>query len=250
VGIIAIQSGGSLPLLILASSVPGMLSTLVLLPLIRFKNSNKERVSIHFKELLLTSLSFLLLTAPFTIDLILVNPVFRAEYSAISLLGKLVYFASITTASVMFARLANEQNERSQKKSLLISLGLSLFIGIFLSIIFFAFSGYIIDISVGSEYSNVANYLGVFGLGMAGFAFVYMVANFFISKSYFKYLYILFFTTVLQIVFFIVRNDSLAMVIQNQIIVFAVLFLLTLGYLLVKLNIFRNGKGEDCGKES
>jgi O-antigen/teichoic acid export membrane protein len=250
IGIVAIQNGGSLPLFILASSIPGMLSTLLILPFIRFENNNKEKVSIHFKELLLISLSFLLLTAPFTIDLILVNPVFRAEYSAISLLGKLVYFASITTASVMFARLTNEQEEKSQKKSLLIALGLSLSIGIFISILFFAFSEYIINLTVGSEYINISGYLGVFGVGMAGFAFVYMVANFFISKSYFKYLYILLFTTLLQLALFVFRNESLDMVIQNQIVVFGLLFILTLGYLLTKLNTLRNGREKEIRKKS
>ena len=250
VGIVAIKYGGSLPLLILASSVPGMLSTLILLPLIKFDSRKSEEVKINFKELLLITICFLLLTAPYTVDLILVNPIFRAEYAAISLLGKLVYFASITTASVMFARLTNEKNENSQKKSLLLSLGLSLFIGIFLSTLFFIFNGHVVDITVGSQYNGISGYVGVFGLCMAGFAFVYMATNFFISKSYFKYLYILLFITVLQVVLFIKRNDSLAMVMQNQVIVFGSLFLFTVIYLLFKLSKLKNGGEKKIGEES
>jgi len=248
IGIVAIKYNGSLPLLILASSVPGVLSTLVLLPLIRFDSKEKEEVKINFKELLLTIIYFLLLTAPYTVDLILVNPIFRAEYAAISLLGKLVYFASITTASVMFARLTNEKNVSSQKKSLLLSLGLSLFIGIFLSTLFFIFNKYIVNITVGSQYNSISGYIGVFGLCMTSFAFVYMTTNFFISKSYFKYLYILLFITVLQIILFIKRNNSLDMVIQNQVIVFGLLFLFTVIYLLFKLRRLKNGEGKKSRK--
>ncbi len=248
IGAIAIKMGGSLSLLILASSVPAMLSTIIVLPLIKFDKSKTEELKINFKEFLLITISFLLLTFPFTIDLILVNPSFRAEYATISLLGKLVYFASITTSSVLFARLSNEKEDKDQKRSLSISLALASFIGLFLSSIFFIFSDYIVTLTVGDQYLAISKYLGVFGLCMTGFAFVYMVANFFISRGSFSYLYILFFTTVLQVAFFLTRNDSLDMVIQNQIVVYIFLISGTLMYLLINFKSIKNGEEEYKGK--
>jgi O-antigen/teichoic acid export membrane protein len=244
-GIIAIQMGGSIPLLILASSVPSILTTIVILPLVRFKRERDEKVSIDFKEVLLITVSFLFLSGPFMLSFPLVNPEFRAEFSAISILGKLVYFASIMTASVLFARLTNEKEEKSQRKSLMISLALSLLIGTFISLTFFLFNGLIIDLTVGSQYSMVSSYIGGFGLCMTAYAFVYMAANYFISKEYFNYLYILVFATVLQILFFIFRNESLDMVMFNQAIVYGFMALSTAIYLIFKIRDVKNGKEEN-----
>lgn len=239
-GGIAIKMGGSVPLLILANSIPSILTTIVILPLVRFKRERDEKVTIDFKEVILITLSFLFLSAPFTLTLPLVNPLFRAEFSAVSILGKLVYFASIMTASVLFARLTNEEVERSQKKSLMISLALSISIGLFISLLFFLFNGLIIDLTVGSQYSMVSSYIGGFGLCMTAYAFVYMAANYFISKEYFNYLYILVFATILQILFFIFRNESLDTVMFNQAIVYGFMALSTAIYLIFKLRHTRN----------
>lgn len=241
-GWIAIQMGGDIPLLILGNAIPGIVSTLIILPLVRFDQKSSERVKINYKELLLVTISFLLLIAPFTIDLILVNPSFRAEYGAISLLGKLVYFGSTTTAAVMFARLTNESVERDQKRSLLISLVMSVSIGLFVSLIFFLFSMDVVGVTVGSQYGAITQYIGVFGLCMTGFAFVSMVANYFISKGSFRYLYVLFASTLLQVLLFILRNDSLDMVIKNQILVYSFLTVSTFVYLLFKLKRIGDGK--------
>jgi O-antigen/teichoic acid export membrane protein len=244
IGFLAINNKDPLPLLILANSLPALLTTIFIIPSIKLESKGVEKVKMNFREILLTSASFFLLIAPFTFSLILVNPSFRAEFAAISLLGKLVYFAAITTASVMFARLTNEKEENSQKRSLMISLAITVLIGLVLSLIFFLFSDTVIAYTVGSNYSMISNHIGMFGLCMTGFAFVYMVANFFISKEYFGYLYILFTMTVLQILSFIFRNDTLDMVLQNQYVVYALFTLLTLFYLLFKLKSVRNVKQE------
>ena len=239
-GWVAIEMGGDVALLVLANSIPAILTTIIILPLVRFKKERDEKVKIDFKEVILITLSFLFLSGPFMLTLPLVNPEFRAEFSAVSILGKLVYFASIMTASVLFARLTNEEEEKSQKKSLMISLALSISIGLFISLLFFLFNGLITDITVGSQYSMVSGYIGGFGLCMTAYAFVYMAANYFISKQYFNYLYILVIATILQILFFIFRNDTLDMVMLNQAIVYGFMALSTVTYLIFKLRQYRN----------
>ena len=241
IGALAIQNGGLVWALILANSLPAMITTLFILPFVKFENRTKERVKLNLKEFLLITISFLLLTVPFSVDLILVNETFRAEYSAISLLGKLVYFASITTSAVMFARLTNEKVAKDQKKSLLISLALSVGIGLILSIGYFIFNNIIITLTVGEQYISIAQYIGVFGLCMTGFAFVYMAANYFISKGYYKYLYILFVVCVLQILLFIFRNSTIEDVLQNQIFTYTALAVSTAIFLVFKLKDQKNG---------
>jgi O-antigen/teichoic acid export membrane protein len=246
-GALAIRLGGSISILILANSLPAMLTTIFIVPFVKFKKENKEKIKIDFKELTLISISFLLLTTPFTLPLILVNPSFRAEYGAVTLLGKLVYYASIITASVMFARVSNEKVEKGRKRSLIISLVLSVSIGLTLSLFFFLFKDFVVSMSVGEQYLAVSNYIAIYALCMTGFAATYMITNFFISKGEYQYLYILLLGTVLQIVSFVVRNDILDMVMQNQIVVYSVLTVLTFVSLLFnfkKINDERK-KGEN-----
>jgi O-antigen/teichoic acid export membrane protein len=241
IGIIAIKMGGNIPLLILANSVPAILSTMIVIPLLKYKQEKDIVIKNDWKEFLLMIVAFFLLTTPFTVDLVLVNSEFRADYSSLSLLGKIVYFACITTAGVMFARLSNENDSKKQKKSLLIAVGFSTLIGIVLSLIFFFFGKTVITLSVGESYLNINKYMGVFGLCMTGYSVVYMIANYFITRGTYSYIFVLLFASILQIILFSLRNDSLDIVVQNQIILYAILTLLTIIFLLFNFkNIQRN----------
>lgn len=234
IGIVSIKMGGNIPLLIMANALPAMLSTLIIIPLLRYKKGEAIVIKQNWKEFILMAFSFILLTMPFTLDLILVNESFRASYSSLSLLGKIVYFACITTSSVMFARLANEKDAKSQRKSLITAIALSLLIGIVLSLAFFFFGGKIIELSVGEKYLPIMRYLGVFGLCMTGYSLVYMIANYFISKGTYSYILILLSATMLQILLFATRNDGIKVVVDNQIILYSLLTVSTVLFLLIK----------------
>jgi len=185
--------------------------------------------------LFLATVSFFLLTIPYTLDLILVNPEFRAQYSGVSLLGKLVYFAAITIASVMFARISNLTKRVEITKSLLVALSLSVIIGLGTTAVLVLFKESIISLTIGDKYLSVAGYLWIFGLCMTGYALVYMVANYFITQRYYIYIIVLLVCSLLQVYLFSVRNDTLEMVIANQVIVYLVLTLGTFGMLTLNL---------------
>ena len=234
VGIIAINRGGDIPLLILSNTLPTIASTILIIPLLQYKTVKKKIVGQNWKEFFLMSISFLLLTMPFTLDLILVNEAFRAEYSSLSLLGKIVYFACVITSSVMFARLTNEEKAKRKRRSLLIALALSLAIGVVLSAIFFLFGELVVKFSVGEQYLSIVKYLGIFGLCMTGYSIVYMIANYFISNNTYSYILILFCATVLQIILFTLRNSSIDIVVKNQIVLYSLLTLSTILFLVIK----------------
>ena len=245
IGIIAINLGGNIPLLIMANSLPAILSTIIILPLLKYKKGDVVDVKVNWKEFVLMAISFILLTMPFTLDLILVNKDFRAGYSSLSLLGKIVYFACITTASVMFARLTNEEDPKRKRRSLLVALALSLLIGIVLSLAFFLFGETIINLSVGEQYLPILKYLGVFGLCMTGYSLVYMIANYFISKGTYSYILVLLVATMLQVILFATRNDAIKVVVENQIILYSLLTVSTVLFLLIKFREdIKNERGE------
>lgn len=249
-GVVAIMMGGSLPLLMLASSIPPLLTTIFVIPLTKLNGEKLEKkLSINYKELLLTTISFLLLSAPYTLDLILVNTAFRSDYSAVSLLGKLVYFASITIASVMFARLSNQSSVKAEKRTLALSLGGTVIIGLILTLGLYFFKNFVINMTIGSQYLAIAPYVALFGLCMTGYAVVYMLANYFISISSFKYIFILIFMTALQIYLFLNFNDSLMQVLNNQIIVYSSLTVLTLIYLFLTFKKRNNGEEKNLREE-
>ena len=232
IGYFAIKTNAPLPLLILSCAIPSVITTLIALPLINLKgNGEKKKIPTDFKELLLATVSFLLLTIPYTLDLILVNPEFRAQYSGVSLLGKLVYFAAITIASVMFARLSNLTKKAEITKSLLVALSLSVIIGLGTTAVLVVFKDSIISLTIGDKYLEFAPYLWIFGLCMTGYALVYMVANYFITQRYYVYIFILLVCSLLQVYLFSIRNESLEMVITNQVIVYLVLTLGTFAML-------------------
>lgn len=244
VGAIAIKMGGNIPLLILANSLPSILTSILVLPIIKV-NSSGKRIKNNYKEFFLITLFILFLTLPYTVDLILVNANFRAEYGSISLLGKLVYFSCIMTASVMLARVSNEKVEKNRRRSLVISLVLALCVGLVISFAYFIMTDFVIKLTIGEQYLSVGKYLGVFGLCMTGFAIVYMIANYFISQNTYSYIFILIVISILQIVLFRYRNSSLDLVIENQLIVYGILTLVTVVFLIYKLKISNYAEKED-----
>lgn len=248
IGIVAIKIGGNISLLIVANAIPPFLTTLFIIPMIKFEKKKDTEVKNNWKEFLLMTLSFLLLTMPFTIDLVLVNSTFRAEYSSLSLLGKIVYFACVTTSAVLFARLSNESSFTKQRKSLFLSILLSLFIGLFLSLIYFFLGEKIISLSVGDSYLKINTYLGVFGLCMTGYSIVYMVANFFIARGTYSYIWVLLSASILQITLFSTRNNYLYEVVQNQVILYTFLTLSTILFLLFNFKKNRNEENKSSGE--
>jgi len=242
-GIVAIKMGGSIPLLILANGIPALLTTLFIIPLTKLNGEKSEKkITVNYKDLILTTVSFLLLSAPYTLDLILVNTSFRSEYSAVSLLGKLVYFAAITIAAVMFARLSNQRDVQAEKKTLFISLAGTVGIGIAVTFGLYIFKDLVINMTIGSQYLAIAPYIALFGLCMTGYAVVFMLANYFISISSFKYIFILVFMVALQIYLFITNNNELMQVLNNQIIVYSTLTVLTLVYLFITFKKRNHGE--------
>jgi O-antigen/teichoic acid export membrane protein len=242
-GVIAVKLGGSLPILILSNCIPMLITTLIILPIIKLNGEPlKNDIKVNYKELILTTVSFFLLSAPYTLDLILVNTSFRSEYSAVSLLGKLVYFAAITIASVMFARLSNETNPKAERKTLFIALLGTVGIGLIMTLGLYIFKDLVIKMTIGEQYLSVAPYIAIFGLCMTGYAIVYMLANYFISINRFSYIYILVGLTIIQISLFMTRNGNLMQVLYNQIVVYSLLTVLTLGYLFLTLRKREHGQ--------
>ena len=237
IGYIGIKMGGDINILILSNALPGIVFGLIALFLIKKENiESKKKHTINYSELGLITLSFLLISAPYTLDLILVNPLFRAEYSALTLIGKVVFFASTTISSVMFARLVNQKKDSNEVRTLLISLLTTLLIGFGISLFLFVFKNSIAELVFNSKYNGIASLMPLYGVCMTLYAFVYMSTNYLISKGSYWFISIFFSITVLQIFLFDIFNNTLNVVIRNQIILYVLLFFLICLNLYININ--------------
>lgn len=237
IGYIAIKMDQDINLLILATAVPSVISSLVILPFLKSEKKVEKKIStsLNYKSLLLMTVSFLLLSAPYTLDLILVNPSFRAEYSALTLIGKVVYFGCITISSVMFARLVNQRSRKQEVKTLSLSLLLTVLMGLGGSFIIFLLKDVVADIVFDGKYLGIGNFVTLYSVCMTAYAVVYMIINYLMAQGSYFFVFSLIFTTTLQIFLFERFNTGIELVVRNQVVLYAVLLALTCFNLVIYL---------------
>ena len=241
-GYFAIKMGGDITILILANAIPGVVFGLIALLFIRFdsKSEIEKKPVLDFKELILMTVSFLLLNLPYTLDLILVNPEFRADYSALTLVGKIVFFASTTISTVMFARLVNQKKEKNERRTLFISLIVTLLIGLGLSLFFYLFKDILTSIIFDGKYNGISTLIPLYSVCMALYASVYMAVNFLMSEGSYWFNIVFLFISGLQVYLFNAFNTDIQLVVRNQMIVYVLLFVLMC--IILFFNIQSNGK--------
>lgn len=242
IGYLAIKLDGNIQLLILANALPAFFSLMVTIPFLKSPKSHKKNIDISYREILLMMGSLFLLSVPYTLDLVLTPAPLKAQYGALSLTGKLVYFAAITVASVMFARLSNQKSKKNDLKTVGITIFITFLIGIVASVFLFIFKDLIIDLAFGGRYAEISIYFVVFGLIMTAYATVYMLANFFFARDSYWYMIILLIITILQITLFKFSVTDLFSIVKNQVIVYSLLLVLTILYFLFNFVIRKNGK--------
>lgn len=225
-GYYAISMSMDITIPILANVIPALITLLVIMPFVKTGKVEipQTKITIPYKGVALLFLTFLLLNTPFTLDLILVNPDVRAQYGALSLVGKIVYFASITIAGVMISRLANQRDEE-RKKTLLISLGITALTGLSISFVYLLLPEYIVNIVFGGMYTEIVPYIGMYGVAMTLFSISYMVINSLLIKDSYIHIYFLSFLLVLQLLLYKFHNITLYDAFINQLIIYGVLFI-------------------------
>lgn len=240
-GFIAIYLNADITIIILSFALPSILTSIVILPLTKTKSDIKpiKEIKLNYKQISLIFITFFLLNIPFTLDLILVNPEIRASYGALSLLGKIVYFASITIASLMISKLANSK-KHLRKKTLLISIVISALTGVAITVFYYVFSKQIVDIVFGGMYMDIIQYLAPYALAMTVYAVSYMVITSLLVDDSYIHIFFLLFTTILQVILYSINNDSLYDVFLNQVIIYAVLTAFV--FFILIFYIFKNGK--------
>ncbi len=195
-----------------------------------------EKGMIH--QFLSLFLGTLALTAFFTVDIILVRHFFpttiAGEYTALSTIGKIIYFAVGPVITVMFPVIsARVSGGLPYIIPLLGTLVLSLGLAAFVMAIYFLFPQIIIGVLFGNKYFDIIPYLGVFSFFMTIYTINSILTHFLLSISYYRPIYPLFLISLLQGFFIFIFHDNIWQVIWVNIAVSA-LYLITISFFVVK----------------
>ena len=171
------------------------------------------------------------LTLFFSIDVILVKHFFSeldaGLYSALSLLGKIIFFGTLSISQVMFPKVS-EQHAGGKKTAklfyysllvVLLCIGCALLVYTFLPTL-------LVSILFGNEFLPMAPYVGWFGLFISLIAIIYLVSFYLISLNKFKFIAFLLLFNLLQMGLIWKYHASLEQVIFLQIGLMLALLLL------------------------
>lgn len=125
-----------------------------------------------------TFLAILGVTSIYSTDIVLVkhffSPFDAGIYSAVSILGKVVFYASAAVVTVLFPVLSERKENGTPTHSLVLgAVGAVAAISSALTAVYFLFPSFVTHMLFGSAYDAVPQYLGLFGV----FISVFSVAN-------------------------------------------------------------------------
>ncbi len=195
------------------------------------ENGLKEKaIDLKVGYFLVIITTFLFFNAAFSIDVILINPANRALYASLSLLGKIVYFASVLTTSVLFSYLSRKGNSNQKEKFLLIGLALNLAVSMSVVIVYIFFGEMLIELMFYGKYSEILPLVVPNSLGMVFYSIAFTLINYFLSHHRVFQSVLLGLSIILQVVLYAIWNESLNDAVRNQVITYIVMFIFMMGY--------------------
>lgn len=231
---------GAMIALILSYLIPFSISYFQVKKLV---GNNKEDVDI--KPLIRYSVPVLLslfsLTLIFTLDVILVkhllDPIKAGHYSALSLLGKVIFFASTSIAMVMFAKVSDHYESKKPTRPLFYkSLLLVLAIAVPITLFYFLFPYFTINLLFGREYYDIANIIGLFAMFMTIFSLLWITLfyNLSINRNWLVSIILIF--DAIEVVMIYLYHSTLLQVVVVLLTLALVLFFILLSITILSKN--------------
>ncbi len=167
-------------------------------------------------------LQSLTISSLYSTDIILVKHFFSSFdagiYSAVSALGKIIFFASAPISAVMFPVISNRfAMGKKVGRTLLLSLFMTLGLCTVVLIIYWFFPYIMTSILYGSAFSSASNLLFPFGLFILFYTISYLITNFFLSIGEIRVVYLTIIFSVLQILLIFIFHETLLEVIKVSI---------------------------------
>ena len=176
-----------------------------------------------FKYSVPVFLTTLGLTSLFTTDAILVRNLFSGVdsgyYAALSVLGKIVFFATFPVIMVLFPFVSERHaGGREYKNIFFVSLLMTFLIASTIVLVYYLFPELMVSLLFGSGYLSIAPILWVFGVFIAIYSFCSLLANFYLSIHKTIVSAFIITASILQIVLIFLFHSSLLQVIYVSIL--------------------------------
>lgn len=159
-------------------------------PLFSLRKNRDTDVKLEYAEILKYAFPTLLVAFGFTLinnfDIVLVKRYFTESdaglYAALSLIGKIIFFASSSVAAVMFP-LVSERHAVDLKYSHIFKKALLLvsLVCLGLNILYFLFPSLVIQLVFGAKYLSIAPFVGPFGVFLSLYSLGFVFVNFFLA---------------------------------------------------------------------
>ncbi|MBS3151734.1 oligosaccharide flippase family protein [Candidatus Woesearchaeota archaeon] len=208
----------------------------------KFESSNIYKYSFPVLIMLVS------LTIFYTLDLILVkrffDPITAGYYAALSLFGKVIFFASMSISIVMFPKVSELNSQNKNTRSLLFkSLLITLILGAIGSLFYYLTPDLVVNLLFGKEYLIIAPLLGFFGIIMTIYSLSYVIAYYNIALQRLKFLYLLGSFNILELILIYLFHKTILQVMISLIIVMVLLFLSLIVYTVKNDKSFNNYPG-------
>ena len=152
-------------------------------------------------------------------------------YSSLSVLGKVIFFASNAVGFVVFPMIA-ERRELKKKIVGLTIVALSFVGGVsgVLTILYFLFPSFVVRILFGNAFDEAIPYLGFFGIFLSFFSLSSILSNIYLAIGNTKFSLFMVLASVAQILGIFLYHETLLQVILINSVVSGVLFVSLLLY--------------------
>ena len=171
------------------------------------------------------------ITLFFSLDVILVKHFFTETqaglYSALSLLGKIIFFGTLSISQVMFPKVSVQHAiGKKTTRTFYLSLGVVALCAFCALLVYTFLPKLLVSLLFGTEFFPMIPLVAWFGLFISLIAIVYLTSLYLVSLNKFKFIGLLLSFNVLQIVMIYLFHTSIALVIRIQIELMALLLLL------------------------
>ncbi|MBU0648236.1 oligosaccharide flippase family protein [Patescibacteria group bacterium] len=173
---------------------------------IQSKTKSKTSQPINLKEIIIEALRMIAGLAGvlffISIDVILAKKYLSAYeaglYTALSTLGKIVFFAPLSIAQVLFPYASQEKNKTTRLALMRNALLMVIAIVAGITVIYFVFPDLIFGILFGDKYGQVGNLLGLIGIAVGVISVVQLIINYLLSQPGWVFVWALLISVICQ----------------------------------------------------
>lgn len=209
------------------------------------KEGNYSESQVRLKKIIKDAAAPFILTISFTslytTDIVLARHFLPADqagfYAALSVLGKIIFFAAGPVAATMFPLVSSRHAAGADyKKLFLLSLGLVFLICLSVNLVYWAFPGLMVRMLFGPKYQASAQHLIIFGLFLSFYSLANLICQFFLSISRNKVVLFPLVAALFQVILILLFHQNLFEVAFVSMIVSGLLFFILMVYSLVTQN--------------